>query len=208
MTRWSVRRIRTEQAALDDCIEKCSTLQITVATTEKPYRIELQFATPYAYSAAQLIAEFDAAARSVLTVKHVGLMNGALAECALGRCAAAIRSLFAVPQGFRVLRIDRQAVRAGSKAAKAAADLMGELPQAVLLGEHAASLTPRRLKAPRQAHHHDVAITFAIRLTDQPAHHPKPRCGDYLRGPDPQQTDGYTRGPAKRVAARSAGTGL
>ena len=138
------RRIRTEQAALDDCIEKCATLQIKVATTEKPYRIELQFATPYAYSAAQLVAEFDAAARSVLTVKHVGLMNGALAECALGRCAAAIRSLFAVPQGFRVLRIDRQAVRAGSKAAKAAADLMGELPQAVLLGEHAAVLTPRQ----------------------------------------------------------------
>ncbi len=89
-------------------------------------------------------AEFDTAARTILTAKHVGLMNGAVAERALQGCAGAIRSLFAVPQGFRVLRIDRKDVRAGSKAAKTAADLMGELPQAVLQGEHAAALTPRQ----------------------------------------------------------------
>ncbi len=74
----------------------------------------------------------------------IGLMNGALAERALRGCAGAIRRIFAVPQGYRMLRIDRQAVKAGGKAAKEAAAIMGALPQAVLLGEHAAALTPRK----------------------------------------------------------------
>ena len=140
-------RIKREQAVLDNCIEQRSALQIKVQTTTKPYRVALNFANPYAYWGAHLIAEFDTAARTILTAKHVGLMNGALAERALQGCAGAIRSLFAVPQGFRVLRIDRKDVRAGNKAAKAAADLMGELPQAVLQGEHAAALTPRHAQS-------------------------------------------------------------
>ncbi len=137
-------RIKTERAALDDCIEQRSALQISVVTTSKPYRVALNFANPYAYWGAHLIAEFDTTARTILTAKHVGLINSTLAERALRGCAGAIRSLFAVPQGYRVLRIDREAVRAGGKTAKEAADIMGELPQAVLLGEHSAALTPRK----------------------------------------------------------------
>jgi integrating conjugative element protein (TIGR03761 family) len=137
-------RIKTERAALEDCIQQQSALQINVATTEKPYRVELNFANPYGYWGAHLIAEFDTTARTILTAKHVGLMSGTLAERSLRGCAGAIRSLFAVPQGYRVLRIDRDAVRAGNDAAKGAADTMGELPQAVLLGEHSAALTPRK----------------------------------------------------------------
>ena len=137
-------RIKTERAGLDDCIQQQSALQINVATTEKPYRVALQFANPYAYWGAHLIAEFDTTARTILTAKHVGLVNGTLAERSLHVCAGAIRSLFSVPQGYRVLRIDRDAIKADSHAAKEAADIMGELPQAVLLGEHSAALTPRK----------------------------------------------------------------
>ena len=139
-------RIKKEQKALDECIEQRSTLQISVVTTSKPYRVALNFTNPYAYWGAHLIAEFDTTARTILTAKQVGLMSESLAERALDGCAGAIRSLFAVPDGYRVLRIDREAVRTGKKAAKAAADLMGEIPQAVLLGEHAAALTPRKAK--------------------------------------------------------------
>jgi hypothetical protein len=74
-------------------------------------------------------------------------MSGNLAAQSLRGCAGAIRSLFAVPQGYRVLRIDREAVIADSKTAKEAAEFMGELPRAVLLGEHSAALTPRKAQA-------------------------------------------------------------
>jgi integrating conjugative element protein (TIGR03761 family) len=141
------QRIKKERAALDECIEQQSALQIKVATAEKPYRVQLQFANPYAYWGAHLIAEFDTTARTVLTAKHVGLISSVLAEQSLRGCGGAIRSLFAVPQGYRMLRIDRGAVKAGGETAKQAADLMGELPQAVLLGEQSAALTPRKAQA-------------------------------------------------------------
>ena len=139
-------RIKREQAVLDECIEQRSALQIKVMTSAKPYRVALNFANPYAYWGAHLIAEFDTTARTVLTAKHVGLISGDLAERSLQGCAGAIRSLFAVPLGYRVLRIDREAVKAGRKAARAAAEFMGEIPQAVLLGEQLAALTPRKAK--------------------------------------------------------------
>jgi len=138
------QRIKTERAALDERIGQQSALQIKVVTTDKPYRIELQFANPYAYWGAHLIAEFDTTARTILTAKHVGLISNALAEQSLRGCGGAIRSLFAVPQGYRVFRIDRDTVQAGGQAAKQAADFMGDLPQDVLLGESSAALTPRK----------------------------------------------------------------
>jgi len=141
------QRIKTERAALDERIGQQSALQIKVATTDKPYRIELHFANPYAYWGAHLIAEFDTTARTILTAKHVGLISNADAEQALRACGGAIRSLFAVPQGYRVFRIDRSTVHAGDEAARQAAELMGELPPAVLLGECSAALTPRKAPA-------------------------------------------------------------
>ncbi len=137
-------RIKREQAVLDECIEQRSALQIEVVTTSKPYRVALNFANPYGYWGAHLIAEFDTTARTILTAKHVGLISGNLAEQSLHGCAGAIRSLFAVPLGYRVLRIDREAVKANGKTAKEAAEFMGEIPQAVLLGEQLAALTPRK----------------------------------------------------------------
>ena len=52
-------------------------------TSAKPYRVALNFANPYAYWGAHLIAEFDTTARTVLTAKHVGLISGDLAERSL-----------------------------------------------------------------------------------------------------------------------------
>jgi integrating conjugative element protein (TIGR03761 family) len=137
-------RIKSERAVLDDRIEQQSALQIDVATSDKPHRVALQFANPYAYWGAHLIAEFNTTARTILTAKHVGLISATLAERSLRGCAGAIRSLFAVPQGYRVLRIDRASVLAKNDDAKKAADCMGELPEAILLGERTAALTPHR----------------------------------------------------------------
>ena len=138
--------IKSKRETLDECIEQRSALQIKVVTATKPYRVALNFANPYAYWGAHLIAEFDTTARTILTAKHVGLISGDLAEQSLHGCAAAIRSLFAVPLGYRVLRIDREAVKANEKTAKEAAEFMGEIPQAVLLGEQSAALTPRKAR--------------------------------------------------------------
>jgi integrating conjugative element protein (TIGR03761 family) len=137
-------RIRSEQAALDAIIEIQSALQIQVGMSEQPYRIALKFANPYAFWGAQLIGDFDDIARTALTARYVGLLNSTALHGSLQTCSGPIRTLFALPQGYRALGIDRDSIKGDGKAVLDAINLMGELPPAVLSGERTASLTPYR----------------------------------------------------------------
>ncbi len=128
---------------LDRLLRHESAFEVQVAASEKPYRLALCFASPHAYRGAQLVASFDATACHVLTLKHIGVLGCRHAESTLGGCASVVRRLFAIPQGYRVLGIDRAAIRAGNDAARAAAARMGELPKDVLAGENLALLAPR-----------------------------------------------------------------
>ena len=112
--------------------------------SERPYRIKLRFINPYAYRGAQLVAEFDAAVRTILTARHVGLINEEQSYRQIESCSAVLRSLFAIPQSYRVLRIDRATVKAGATAAFSAAEIMGPVPAAILLGEKRPRLAPRK----------------------------------------------------------------
>ena len=138
------RRIERERETLDARLTAHATLRIEVATTDKPHRVRLQFTNPYAYGGAHVVAEFDTTARTILTARHVGLITAADAEASLRGCSGAIRTLFAVPEGYRVFRVDRAAVKRRDPAAKTAAERMGELPADVLSGERLAALAPRR----------------------------------------------------------------
>ena len=122
-------------------------LEIDIATSERPYRIKLRFINPYAYRAAQLVAEFDAAVRTILTARHVGLISEEQSFRQIESCSAVLRSLFAIPQSYRVLRIDRTAVKAGAPAAISAAEIMGQVPAAILLGEQRPRLAPRKARS-------------------------------------------------------------
>lgn len=139
-------RIKAEREALAASFNHESILEIEVAASEKPYRLGLRFASPYAYRGAQLIASFDATACRVLTLKHVGLMDRALAARTLNVCVSVIRHVFVSTQGYRALGIDREAVLVGSEAAREAAAAMGQLPEDILSGERCAALAPRPLR--------------------------------------------------------------
>jgi len=146
--------VKNEQAALDAQLEQLTALEVAVAVSMKPYRIALQFANPYAYRGAQLIAEYDTFVRTLLTAHHVGLLNGAAMEGLLNTCARKIRGAFAVPQGYHFLNVDRAALQQGTANASRARQLMGEVPADVLNGAHQAPLAPRKVQFPEEAAKH------------------------------------------------------
>ena len=146
--------IKTEQAALDAQLEQLTALEVAVAESMKPYRIALQFANPYAYRGAQLIAEYDMFVRTLLTANHVGLLSGAAMEGLLNTCARKIRGAFAVPQGYQFLGVDRAVLKQGTANASRARQIMGEIPEDVLSGEHHAPLAPRKLRFPEETAKH------------------------------------------------------
>lgn len=146
--------VKNEQVALDARLEQLTALEVTVAESMKPYRIALQFANPYAYRGAQMIAEYDKFVRTLLTAHHVGLLSGSSTEGLLNTCARRIRGAFAVPQGYQFLGIDRESLKQGTANASRARQIMGEVPEDVLSGAHSAPLTPRKVRFPDEAAKH------------------------------------------------------
>ena len=146
--------VKTEQVALDARLEQLTALEVTVAESMKPYRIALQFANPYAYRGAQMIAEYDKFVRTLLTAHHVGLLSGSSTEGLLNTCARRIRGAFAVPQGYQFLGVDRESLKQGIANASRARQVMGEVPEDVLSGAHHAPLTPRKIRFPEEAAKH------------------------------------------------------
>ncbi|MCP3665642.1 MAG: TIGR03761 family integrating conjugative element protein [Gammaproteobacteria bacterium] len=140
------------QKELDDRLAQTKAMEVAVAESLRPYRIQLQFANPYAYLGAQLIAEYDTLVRTVLTCRHVGQMDDGSAQTIINHCARKIRGTFVVPQRYRLLGVDRKYLQRSSEKDPRALSLMGELPEDVLSGKHRASLVPRKAPFPKATH--------------------------------------------------------
>ena len=130
------RDIDTRSAASDG-------LEIDAATSVEPTRVKLEFANPYAYRGAQLLASYDGFARQVLSARHVGLAGGEEAERYLREGARPLRRAFGSALGYRLLGVTRADTEQQTVKGKQAVEAMGNLPPEILSGELRASLLPR-----------------------------------------------------------------
>jgi integrating conjugative element protein (TIGR03761 family) len=144
----NVDYVRNWQREMRNLLQQMTAMDITIAESSRPYRIPLQFASPYAYQAALLLSEYDALVRMVLTVHHVGLLESEGRNGLIKSCARKIRALFVIPQSYRLLKIDRESVRTQTGRSHEARQTMGEVPDDILSGEHQASLVPRKVRFP------------------------------------------------------------
>jgi len=140
--------IRDWQIELNSQLDQVTGLEVTVAGSQKPCRVPLQFANPYAYQAARLLSEYDTLVCSVLTARHIGLQNNKVSEGLLRLCGRKIRSTFVIPQGYKFLQIDRATLSQGGEKSINARKAMGEVPEDILCGERHAPLVPRKVQFP------------------------------------------------------------
>jgi integrating conjugative element protein (TIGR03761 family) len=140
--------IRREQAQLDHQLEQLNGMEVSVAASTRPYRVQLQFANPYAYRGAQVLSAYDRLICTALTARHIGLLDGANYRQIQETCARRLRALFLIPQGYRLLKIDREMVRHNLGRSSEARQLMGTVPEDILSGERLAPIAPRKVKAP------------------------------------------------------------
>jgi integrating conjugative element protein (TIGR03761 family) len=122
-------------------------LEIDVASSVQPTRVELQFANPYAYRGAQLLGAYDGCVRRVLSAQHVGLVNREETERYLNQGAKPLRRAFDSALGYRLLGITRAEIEQQTAKAKQALESMGELPPEILSRELHASLVPKPVVA-------------------------------------------------------------
>ena len=134
--------VRSRQQQLIESLKQMKTLEIDVAASKRPCRVPLNFANPYAYQGAKLLAEFDLLVCYALTLRHVGQLGNQEGESLVNAGARKLRSLFMIPQGYRLLKLNREQVRANVGRSSDARRMMGALPADVLDGTRKAPLVP------------------------------------------------------------------
>lgn len=117
-------------------------LDVAVAHSVEPVRVDLAFSSPYAFMGAYLLADYDGLVRAVLTGRHVGLFDRDTAEKTLREGGRIVRRAFNTAQGYRYLGVCREDLRQGTQKAERAAALLGALPQAVIDGTLRAAHAP------------------------------------------------------------------
>lgn len=144
--------INNRQTSSDSLLQQTHGLDVSVAISKRPYRLQLQFANPYAYQGALMIAEFDKLVRTILTCRHIGLLDDQPANTGISQGSHRVRATFSVPQGYRSLGIDRKRLQQADGIDTRVTSLMGDIPADVLSGEYSAPITPRKIHFPKQHH--------------------------------------------------------
>jgi integrating conjugative element protein (TIGR03761 family) len=117
-------------------------MDVAVAQSVEPVKVDLTFTSPYAFMGAYLLADYDVLVRSVLTGRHVGLFDRDTAERTLREGGRIVRRAFNTAQGYKYLGVCREDVRQGTQKAARAAEMLGSLPQAVIDGTLRAAHAP------------------------------------------------------------------
>lgn len=123
------------QQGVEQKLHRVNGVDIAVAESLEPVRFPLQFPNPYGYMGAYLVADFDDLARTILTARHVGLMDRDSAERMLYQGGRLVRRVFESTQGWKHSGVTRDDMAANNAKARAAIEAMGELPQDVLSGQ-------------------------------------------------------------------------
>ncbi len=153
--------LRSRKQQLIESLEQMNALDVDIAASKRPYRVPLNFANPYAYRGAKCLADFDSLVCMALTLRHIGLLGNQESEGIINASARKLRSLFTIPQGYRLLKINRDLVRTSTGRSQEAFKLMGDIPAEVLGGAHHAPLVPKKRISPSgfigQIKHHPEA---------------------------------------------------
>lgn len=117
-------------------------LEFDFAQSSRPQRISLQFANPYAFRGAQMLADYDRLQCAAMTFHHLGIDLPTVLAQPVGASGRWVRRVFALPHGYCHLEVSRLDVRENSERAIRASERMGEIPAGILCGEILPSLRP------------------------------------------------------------------
>jgi integrating conjugative element protein (TIGR03761 family) len=117
-------------------------MDVAVAQSVEPVKVDLTFTSPYAFMGAYLLADYDALVRAVLTGRHVGLFDRDTAERTLREGGRIVRRAFNTAQGYKYLGVCREDVRQATQKAARASEMLGSLPQEVIDGSLRAAHAP------------------------------------------------------------------
>lgn len=142
------RYFQDRKTELEALLARDLAMDITVAGSERPSRVSLQFANPYAYRGARLLGQYDTLVCMVLTVRRVGLLDSEGSDQVIRSCGRKLRSTFTVVHDYRFTGASRESLERGDAKSDAARAAMGAVPGEIVRGELRAPIVPRRVRFP------------------------------------------------------------
>lgn len=127
---WSEMDVLQEH--VNKVLQAQSGVNVQVAQSVEPIKVPLTFSNPFAFRGAYLLAKYDELVRSILTARHVALLDRDAAEKLLHDGGRLVRRVFTGVVGYSFLGINREDIRLMTAKWKQAEDKMGKLPDDVL----------------------------------------------------------------------------
>jgi len=134
--------ITNKTQELGQLLENVDAIKIKTSHSISPVDIHLNFANPYGYMGAYLVADFDALACALLTAWHIGLLDRAPQREILASTSKSIRRLFLLTTRWQFTGMTRTSLRADEQIAQVAQTKMGPLPQEILDLKQRAKIAP------------------------------------------------------------------
>lgn len=134
--------IDTRRQRIQEILNGMEAFTIDIAQTIEPIRVPLQFANPYGYMGAYLVADYDVLCRATLTARHLGLIDRVHSEEILQASGKALRRIFAQVAQWRFTGVRRADLLQNNRQSERARSLMGDVPDEFLF------LRKRAKKAP------------------------------------------------------------
>ena len=156
----------TEMKAL---LARCTAMDVTVAGSEHPSRVPLQFANPYAYRGARLLAQYDTLVCMVLTARRVGLLDSEASDQVIRSCGHKLRSTFTGVHGYRFTGASRESLECGDTRSDEALAAMGKVPDEIVRREQRAPIVPRKVRFPAAFAEHGKLQPASLPATPNPA---------------------------------------
>ena len=158
-------RLSDLRASVRQHLADVESFTIEVPSSTAPLPVALEFTTPVAYRAAQLVGVYDRIVREILTARQVARMTSDAASHALWLAGHEVRSTFHTVLGYVAYGITRADVAVDTATAVAAAARMGALPAEVQADLQRAQFAPTRMHVPRRLKKAD-RVSLAERPND------------------------------------------
>lgn len=131
-----------EKAKFDGILASSDSVKFMPTYANEPVVIQLSFATPFPYQAANLIAQYDELACVALTACHTGFIAREIKDASINIPAKRIRKLFMMASEWKPSRVTRDTYDPATADTRKAEAAMGTLPKGFLDKSLRAKIAP------------------------------------------------------------------
>ena len=136
-------KLKVIETQLTSMLNSIRGIEIDSCISTKPVNYPLQFATPFGYMGAYLVADVDYVLRQRLMLERIGIPMPN-ENMAIKKMVSYVQDVFAIPRKWRHTRVTRKDIEKNNENAQRAKEQLGEVPEIVLKQKVSFAFLPKK----------------------------------------------------------------